>query len=133
MGIAGLRALLKARIAQAHHKNWLIFGERNAAHDWLWGSEIESWQEQGHFCHVDAIFSRDQTPRRYVQDHLLAGAPLLQHSGWPMAPPFMFAAACKAWQAAWIKRYAIFLAMNGYSPYEKPADTGEMCIKDTCY
>jgi sulfite reductase (NADPH) flavoprotein alpha-component len=37
-GIAGLPALLKARIAQAHHKNWLIFGERNAAHDWLWSS-----------------------------------------------------------------------------------------------
>lgn len=77
-GIAGLRALLKARIAQAHHKNWLIFGERNAAHDWFWGSEIESWQEQGHLCHVDAIFSRDQTPRRYVQDHLLACAQRLQ-------------------------------------------------------
>jgi sulfite reductase (NADPH) flavoprotein alpha-component len=32
-GLAGLRSLLKARIAAGHLRNWLLFGERNAAHD----------------------------------------------------------------------------------------------------
>lgn len=77
-GIAGLRALLKARIERAHPHNWLIFGERNAAHDWLWRAEIEQWRAQGQIRHVDAVFSRDQAQRRYVQDHLLASAPRLQ-------------------------------------------------------
>ena len=29
-GLAGLRALIKARIALGHRRNWLVFGERNA-------------------------------------------------------------------------------------------------------
>lgn len=66
-GIAGLRALLKARIANRQHRNWLIFGERNAAHDRFYGNEIEQWQAQGQLERLDRVFSRDQAERRYVQ------------------------------------------------------------------
>lgn len=66
-GIAGLRALLKSRIAAGQHRNWLIFGERNAAHDRFYGDEIDQWRAQGQLERVDLVFSRDQAERRYVQ------------------------------------------------------------------
>ncbi|SSW62896.1 sulfite reductase subunit alpha [Achromobacter agilis] len=69
-GLAGLRALIKARRAAGHRRNWLVFGERNAAHDWFCGDEIAAWQRDGTLERVDAVFSRDQAERRYVQHHL---------------------------------------------------------------
>ena len=69
-GLAGLRALLKARLAAGRHRNWLVFGERQAAHDWFCRAEIEGWRDAGGIERLDAVFSRDQEERRYVQ-HLL--------------------------------------------------------------
>ena len=69
-GLAGLRALLKARLAAGRHRNWLVFGERQAAHDWFCRAEIEGWRDAGQLERLDAVFSRDQEERRYVQ-HLL--------------------------------------------------------------
>jgi sulfite reductase (NADPH) flavoprotein alpha-component len=66
-GIAGLRALLKARIAANCNRNWLIFGERNAARDRFYGNELERWCADGHIERLDLVFSRDQAERRYVQ------------------------------------------------------------------
>jgi sulfite reductase (NADPH) flavoprotein alpha-component len=70
-GIAGLRALLKARITEGRHRNWLIFGERNLAHDRFYGEEIERWRANGQLERVDQVFSRDQAERRYVQHRVL--------------------------------------------------------------
>lgn len=74
-GIAGLRAHLKARIAQGHHRNMLIFGERNAAHDFYFQEELRQWQAQGVLTTLVTAFSRDQAERVYVQDKVksLAG------------------------------------------------------------
>lgn len=69
-GLAGLRALIKARRAAGQRRNWLVFGERNAAHDWFCREEIAAWQSEGTLERVDAVFSRDQPERRYVQHHL---------------------------------------------------------------
>ncbi len=66
-GLAGLRALIKARRAAGHRRNWLIFGERNAACDWFCQDEIATWRRDGTLERVDAVFSRDQPERRYVQ------------------------------------------------------------------
>ena len=41
---ADLRALIKARIAEGRHRNWLIFGERSVAHDRFYGDELEQWR-----------------------------------------------------------------------------------------
>ena len=71
-GLAGLRAHLKARAARGHHRNWLLFGERTARHDFFHGEEILRWQDQGVLQRLDLAFSRDQTPRLYVQEKLLA-------------------------------------------------------------
>jgi len=70
-GIAGLRALLKARIAQQQHRNWLLFGERNAAHDAFFDDELRRWEADGSLQRIDRVYSRDQVERRYVQHRLI--------------------------------------------------------------
>jgi len=69
-GLAGLRALLKARIAAGQARNWLLFGERNAAHDGFHVAELEGWRQAGLLQRLDLVFSRDQAQRRYVQHAL---------------------------------------------------------------
>lgn len=70
-GIAGLRAHLRARIEAGARRNWLLFGERNAAHDFHFGDELRQWQREGWIEQLDAVFSRDGGELRYVQ-HALA-------------------------------------------------------------
>lgn len=69
-GIAGLRALLKSRIAAGHTRNWLLFGERERTRDLFYGDELERWQRDGWLEHLDLVFSRDQPQRVYVQQRL---------------------------------------------------------------
>jgi len=76
-GIAGLRAHLRARAAMGRHDNWLVFGERQAAHDFLYREEIEAWQAHGVLKRLDMVFSRDQAERFYVQHRLLQSADTL--------------------------------------------------------
>ncbi|RZT36627.1 sulfite reductase subunit alpha [Cupriavidus agavae] len=73
-GLAGLRALLKARAAAGQRRNWLLFGERSAAHDDFHGAELRAWVEQGVLQCVDRAWSRDGGARRYVQDAVRANA-----------------------------------------------------------
>ncbi len=73
-GLAGLRALIKARRMAGHRRNWLVFGERNAAHDGFCRDEIEAWHRDGTLARVDTVYSRDQAERRYVQHCLLEQA-----------------------------------------------------------
>lgn len=70
-GIAGLRAHLCRRVKLGHRRNWLIFGERNAAYDSLYADELGRWSGTGELERLDLVFSRDQSARRYVQDRLL--------------------------------------------------------------
>ena len=73
-GIAGLRGHLKSRVLAGQRRNWLIFGERNAAHDFHYREEIEGWHASGDLPRVDLAFSRDQAERTYVQDRLRGNA-----------------------------------------------------------
>lgn len=77
-GLAGLRSHLKARAASGRQRNWLLFGERNAAHDFYYRDEIEAWQAQGILERVDIVFSRDQAERMYVQDKLREQADVMR-------------------------------------------------------
>lgn len=77
-GLAGLRAHLKARAAAGQHGHWLIFGERQQAHDYYYREEIEAWQASGLLQRLDLCFSRDQPQRRYVQHALQENAGELQ-------------------------------------------------------
>jgi sulfite reductase (NADPH) flavoprotein alpha-component len=69
-GLAGLRSLLKARVAAGHRRNWLLFGERQAAHDYYCRDELQGWLASGDLARLDLAFSRDQAQKRYVQDRL---------------------------------------------------------------
>ncbi|MEB0078215.1 PepSY domain-containing protein [Pseudomonas sp. CCI3.2] len=69
-GLAGLRSLLKARIAQGQTRNWLVFGERNVAHDFYCRQELQGWLATGDLARLDLAFSRDQPEKIYVQDRL---------------------------------------------------------------
>jgi sulfite reductase (NADPH) flavoprotein alpha-component len=73
-GLAGLRSLLKARIAQDEQRNWLLFGERNAAHDFHCADELNGWLARGDLVRMDVAFSRDQAEKVYVQDRLREAA-----------------------------------------------------------
>ncbi|WP_248918793.1 sulfite reductase flavoprotein subunit alpha [Pseudomonas entomophila] len=73
-GLAGLRSLLRARIAAGEQRNWLLFGERNQAHDLLCGDELQGWLRGGDLQRLDLAFSRDQAQKVYVQDVLLQHA-----------------------------------------------------------
>jgi sulfite reductase (NADPH) flavoprotein alpha-component len=69
-GIAGLMSLLHARVRADYTQNWLIFGERQRAHDYFYQTTIEAWQTTGMLERLDLAFSRDQAEKIYVH-HVL--------------------------------------------------------------
>lgn len=73
-GVAGLRALIRERMARGHRRNWLVFGERQAAVDRLHVDELETWHAAGGIERLDLVWSREAHGPRYVQDRLLAAA-----------------------------------------------------------
>jgi sulfite reductase (NADPH) flavoprotein alpha-component len=77
-GLAGLRAQLRARAQAGATRNWLLFGERQRAHDFFHGEELLAWQAQGLLEHLDLAFSRDGGEHRYVQHALVAQAERLR-------------------------------------------------------
>nr|WP_238353630.1 sulfite reductase flavoprotein subunit alpha [Pseudomonas proteolytica] len=77
-GLAGLRSLLKARIADGQQRNWLLFGERNIAHDYHCQDELQGWLASGDLALLDLAFSRDQAEKVYVQDRLRESADVLR-------------------------------------------------------
>ena len=77
-GLAGLRSLLKARIADGQQRNWLLFGERNIAHDYHCQNELQGWLASGDLALLDLAFSRDQDEKIYVQDRLRESADVLR-------------------------------------------------------
>jgi sulfite reductase (NADPH) flavoprotein alpha-component len=70
-GMAGLRVHLAHRQQQGLKGAWLLFGERSAAHDLYYGEDIKAWQADGTLAKTGLVFSRDASPKRYVQ-HLVA-------------------------------------------------------------
>ncbi len=67
-GMAGLRAHLLHRQEMKIGGAWLLFGERSLAHDLYYADDIKAWQADGTLEKTDLVFSRDTSPRRYVQD-----------------------------------------------------------------
>ncbi|MEG9435115.1 sulfite reductase subunit alpha [Edaphobacter sp. HDX4] len=70
-GIAPFRSFLHERRALGHTgRNWLFFGERSAATDFLYREELESMHKDGHLSQLGLAFSRDQEDKVYVQDRM---------------------------------------------------------------
>lgn len=102
-GLAGLRSLLKARIADGQQRNWLLFGERNIAHDYLCQDELQGWLASGDLALLDLAFSRDQKEKKSTCRTACASRRTYCVDGWPMARLFTSAAACRAWRRVWIR------------------------------
>lgn len=70
-GVAPYRAFMQEREARgATGKSWLVFGERNFRSDFLYQVEWQSYLKDGVLSRMDVAFSRDRTPKAYVQDRL---------------------------------------------------------------
>ncbi len=74
-GIAPFRAFLEERRASgAKGSNWLFFGDRRAATDFLYKEELGSFSMDGTLTRLDTAFSRDQAEKVYVQTRMLEQA-----------------------------------------------------------
>lgn len=74
-GIAPFRAFLQERHASGSTgKNWLLFGDQRGEFDFLYESELRTYQQQGVLCRLDTAFSRDQAEKLYVQTRMLQAA-----------------------------------------------------------
>ena len=70
-GVAPYRAFLEERVEQgAKGKSWLVFGERNYTHDFLYQLEWQEHLTSGALSRIDVAFSRDQPEKIYVQQRL---------------------------------------------------------------
>ena len=71
-GIAPFRAFVEERLAAgAKGKNWLFFGDRSHANDYLYGEEWEAYRKDGILHGLDLAWSRDQEEKVYVQHKML--------------------------------------------------------------
>lgn len=76
-GVAPFRAFIQERIHRGSKGlNWLFFGERNQATDFLYEEEWGSFVKEGHLK-LDLAFSRDQEEKIYVQTRMYENANLL--------------------------------------------------------
>lgn len=70
-GIAPFRSFIEERVATgAKGENWLFFGDRNEATDYLYKEEFEAYLKDGSLTRIDLAFSRDQEEKIYVQDRM---------------------------------------------------------------
>jgi len=71
-GIAPFRAFLEERRAiGARGKNWLLFGDQQRKHDFLYQEQLEGMLAEGSLTRLDLAFSRDQAEKIYVQTRML--------------------------------------------------------------
>jgi sulfite reductase (NADPH) flavoprotein alpha-component len=70
-GVAPYRAFLQERQAVgAKGRNWLLFGDRNYIHDFLYQLEWQDLLKDGVLSEIDVAFSRDQPDKVYVQHRM---------------------------------------------------------------
>ena len=70
-GVAPFRAFVQERQESgASGRNWLFFGNRHFAQDFLYQVEWQEALKQGALHRLDLAFSRDQSHKTYVQDRL---------------------------------------------------------------
>ncbi|MDR2673919.1 MAG: sulfite reductase subunit alpha [Opitutaceae bacterium] len=77
-GVAPFRAFVQDRAAAgAPGRNWLFFGDRHRASDFLYEDEWEAHLAAGRLARLDLAWSRDQERKIYVQDRMRENAAAL--------------------------------------------------------
>ena len=70
-GVAPYRAFVEHRQEHGHAgDNWLVFGDRNFASDFLYQLEWLRYRKDGILTRLDVAFSRDRAEKVYVQHRL---------------------------------------------------------------
>src|SRR4029078_1071143 len=70
-GIAPFRAFVQERRAtSATGRSWLVFGDRQFTHDFLYQLEWQDALEDGALTRMDVAFSRDTAEKVYVQNRI---------------------------------------------------------------
>ncbi len=70
-GIAPFRAFLHERMAtKANGGAWLFYGHQKRAHDFFYEDEFEGMKANGTLSKLSLAWSRDDTPKTYVQDRM---------------------------------------------------------------
>ncbi|HTD04304.1 sulfite reductase flavoprotein subunit alpha [Undibacterium sp.] len=119
-GLAGLRAHLREREKRGHRRNWLLFGERSAAHDYFHRTELERWLANGVLQRLDLAFSRDQQHRVYVQDRLSEQAALVRR--WVADGAAIY--VCGSLEGMAAGAHAALTAILGQEKLEQMAEDG---------
>jgi sulfite reductase (NADPH) flavoprotein alpha-component len=74
-GVAPFRAFLQERlVTQATGDAWLFFGHQRRDCDFFYEDELSGLQERGTLTRLSLAWSRDKTPKTYVQDRMRAEA-----------------------------------------------------------
>jgi sulfite reductase (NADPH) flavoprotein alpha-component len=74
-GVAPFRAFVQEREAiGATGRNWLFYGDQRFATDFLYQREWQQHLKDGVLTRMDVAFSRDRTPKTYVQQRMRAQA-----------------------------------------------------------
>ncbi len=74
-GIAPFRAFLQERMAtKASGGAWLFFGHQKRECDFLYEDELAAMQNVGVLTKLSLAWSRDETPKTYVQDKMKEGS-----------------------------------------------------------
>ena len=102
-GIAPFRAFVQDRVASgAKGRNWVFFGDKHRATDFLYEEEWQQYVAQGQVARLDTAFSRDQHLKIYVQDRIRENA-------------------AELW--AWLKAGAFFYVCGDAKRMAKDVDT----------
>jgi len=67
-GVSPYRSFLQERELAGDTRNWLFFGERNSATDFIYGDDFRRFRDLGVLTRLDTAFSRDKGAGRYVTD-----------------------------------------------------------------
>lgn len=93
-GIAPFRSFLFERDSEAHTgRNWLFFGDRNFATDFLYQSELLSFFDTGHLTKLNTAFSRDHQEKLYVQHRMIQQSAQLYE--WLEGGAHLYICGCK--------------------------------------
>ncbi len=65
-GVSPFRAFLQERKIAGNTRNWLFFGERNSATDFIYGRDFLDFEKSGILTRLDTAFSRDQANKIYI-------------------------------------------------------------------
>lgn len=78
-GLAGLLGHIEQRaLLDNCGPIWLVYGERDPKHDEHLSTQLNTWVQNQVLQRVDKVFSRQETQKKYVQEVLLANAPMLK-------------------------------------------------------